>query len=458
MISTDSKHIEELLSRGVENVYPKRDFLAARLASGTQLTLYTGYDPTAPSLHIGHGITMVKLRQFQDLGHKIVMLIGDFTGMIGDPTDKGTARKTLTHDECVANAKEYMKQASAILNFEGENPVELKYNGDWLGKLSFADILELTSNFTVQQMLERDMFAKRMAITVVCKKCRSNVDVTALLHSDSKLKNSSEKLTIKFPCPFCEDNSEYHKDEIQHTKPIYLHEFLYPLMQGFDSVAMNVDGEVGGNDQTFNMLTGRDMMNNEAIMSKYGVEKKTKEKFVLTTKLLADDSGKKMSKSEGNAIFLSDSPEDMFGKVMRFSDGMIVNAFELATRVPMSDIEGIKKEIDDGANPRDAKLRLAFEITKTFLGESAAEQGRDHFKSVIQEKDKPEEIAELTPSVYDIVTVLVEAGFCKSKSEARAQIDGKGVRINDEMVSGYDVVTKSGDVVQKGKRFFVKVV
>ncbi len=406
MISTDPKHIEELLSRGVENVYPKRDFLAARLASGTHLTLYTGYDPTAPSLHIGHGITMVKLRQFQDLGHKIVMLIGDFTGMIGDPTDKGTARKTLTHDECVANAKEYMKQASAILNFEGENPVEVRYNGEWLSKLTTSDWLEISSNFTVQQMIQRDMFQKRL----------------------------------------------------EEEKPIFVHEFLYPLMQGFDSVAMNVDGEVGGNDQTFNMLTGRDMMNNEAIMSKYGAEKKTKEKFVLTTKLLADDSGKKMSKSEGNAIFLSDSPEDMFGKVMRFSDGMIVNAFELATRVPMSEIESIKAELDGGANPRDAKLRLAFEITKTFLGESAAEQGRDHFKSVIQEKDKPEEIADLTPSAYDIVTVLVEAGFCKSKSEARAQIDGKGVRINDVLVDGYDAMVKSGDVVQKGKRFFVKIV
>lgn len=404
-IITDQKLIDEILLRGVENVYPKQSFLEARLKEGKQLTLYTGYDPTAPSLHIGHGITMVKLRQFQDLGHRIVMLIGDFTGMIGDPTDKGAARTTLTHEECVKNAKEYMKQASAILNFEGENPVEVKYNSEWLGKLSFADILELTSNFTVQQMIQRDMFQKRL----------------------------------------------------EEEKPIFLHEFLYPLMQGFDSVAMNVDGEVGGNDQTFNMLTGRDMMNNEAIMSRYGEDKKTKEKFVITTKLLADDSGKKMSKSEGNAIFLSDSPEDMFGKVMRFSDGVIVNAFELATRVPMNVVADIKEDLDNGANPRDAKLRLAYEITKTFLGEAAAEQGREHFKSVIQEKDKPEEIAELKPTAYDIVTVLVEAGFCKSKSDARAQIDGKGVKVNDDVVLVYDLIVQSGDIVQKGKRFFVKV-
>jgi tyrosyl-tRNA synthetase len=406
MISTDTQKIQELLSRGVENVYPKREFLEARLKEGKQLTLYTGYDPTAPSLHIGHGITMVKLRQFQDLGHKIVMLIGDFTGMIGDPTDKSAARKTLTHDECVANAKEYMKQASAILNFEGENPVELKYNGEWLGKLSFADILELTSNFTVQQMIQRDMFQKR----------------------------------------------------IEEEKPIFVHEFLYPLMQGFDSVAMNVDGEVGGNDQTFNMLTGRDMMNSEAVMSTYGTDGKTKEKFVLTTKLLADDGGKKMGKSEGNAIFLSDSPEDMFGKVMRFTDGMIVSAFELATCVSVDDIEGIKKELDSGINPRDVKLRLAFEITKTFLGEAAAEQGREHFRNVIQDKDRPEDIMELKPSIYDVTAVLVEAGFCKSKTEARQQIDGKGVRVNDVVVEGYDVVVKNGDVIQKGKRFFVRII
>jgi tyrosyl-tRNA synthetase len=415
MISTDSKQIEELLSRGVENVYPKRDFLSARLKEGKQLTLYTGYDPTGTSLHIGHGITMVKLRQFQDLGHKIVMLIGDFTGMIGDPTDKGAARKTLTHDECVANAKEYMKQASAILNFEGENPVEVKYNGEWLGKLMTADWLDITAQFTVQQMMERDMFQKRL----------------------------------------------------EEEKPIFVHEFLYPLMQGFDSVAMNVDGEVGGNDQTFNMLTGRDMMKNESIMSKYGADKKTKEKFVLTTKLLADDSGKKMSKSEGNAIFLSDSPEDMFGKVMRFSDGMIVNAFELATRVSISEIDTVKKELDGGANPRDAKLRLAYEITKTFLGEAAAEQGREHFKSVIQDREMPgvHAMSTIKPSTYDIVTILVESGACTSRSNARRDIQGGGVeayvvdgKFTDTRVTNPEMIIEPGMIVKKGKRFFVRVV
>ncbi len=226
MISNNPEKIKELLTRGVANVYPTSEFLEKELTSGRQLTLFTGYDPTGPSLHIGHGITMLKLRQFQDLGHKIIMLIGDFTAMIGDPTDKSAARTRLTREEVLENCKKYQEQASSILNFSGENPVEVKYNNDWLGKMNFADVLELSSHFTVQQILERDMFEKR----------------------------------------------------VTEEKPIFLHEFLYPLMQGYDSVAMNVDGEVGGNDQTFNMLAGRTLMK----------EIQHKEKFVLTVKLLAD--------------------------------------------------------------------------------------------------------------------------------------------------------------------------
>ncbi len=391
MISNNPEKINELLARGVANIYPTREFLEKELTSGRQLTLYTGYDPTGPSLHIGHGITMLKLRQFQDLGHKIIMLIGDFTAMIGDPTDKSAARTRLTREEVLENCKKYQEQAATILNFSGENPVEVKYNSDWLGKMNFADVVELSSHFTVQQILERDMFEKR----------------------------------------------------ITEEKPIFLHEFLYPLMQGYDSVAMNVDGEVGGNDQTFNMLTGRTLMK----------EMQNKEKFVLTVKLLADENGKKMGKSEGNMIALSDSPEDMFGKVMTWGDGVIRNSFELCTRLPMSEID----EIMQAANPRDAKLKLAFTITETFLGTAAAEQGRDYFAKTIQNKERPTEIPELTPSNYDITTVLVEAGFVKSKSEAQREIEGGGVKINDVKVADYKSSVQAGDVVQKGKRFFVTV-
>ncbi len=394
--NTDEKLIAQITTRGVENIYPKKEFLESRLKSGEQLTIYTGYDPTAPTLHIGHGITMLKLRQFQDLGHKIIMLIGDFTGMIGDPTDKTSARQKLTKKEVENNFKDYKKQAAKILNFKGSNRVEVKYNSKWLAKMDFADILELTSHFTVPRLLERDMFQERL----------------------------------------------------KEGKTVYLHEFMYPVMQAYDSVVMGVDGEIGGNDQTFNMLGGRDLMK----------DLKNKEKFVLTGKLLTDNSGKKMGKSEGNMIALSDSPEDMFGKVMRWNDEMIVHGFELCTKVPMEEVGEIKKAMEGGANPRDYKLQLAYEITKTFLGEAEAEQGKAHFGQVIQSKDKPEEMKELSPSKNDIITVLVEAEFVKSTTEARQNIKGGGVRINDEKVENIDAEVKSGDTVQKGKRFFVRIV
>jgi len=396
-VNTDAKKIEELLTRGVENIYPKKEFLEALLKSGKKITLYTGYDPTATTLHIGSGVSLIKLRQFQDLGHKVIMLIGDFTGMIGDPTDKSATRQKLTREEVLVNCKNYQEQASSVLNFTGENPVEVKYNSEWLAKMNFADILELTSHFTVQRMMERDMFEKR-------------------------------------------------KEE---NKPIYLHEFLYPVMQAYDSVFMDVDGEVGGNDQTFNMLAGRDLMKSL----------KNKEKFVLTLRLLADPSGKKMGKSEGNMVALADSPEDMFGKVMSWGDGMILGGFELCTRLPVEEIKAIEKELAGGVNPRDIKVKLASEIVKTFLGEEAAKKGEEYFVHTFSKKEIPDEIPEITPSVYDVITVLTESKICKSKSEARQNIDQGGVKINEIKVEakGYMTSVKSGDVVQKGSRFFVKV-
>ena len=391
-VNTDPQKIAELLSRGVENIYPKKEFLEARLSSGKQLTLYTGYDPTAPTLHIGHGITMLKLRQFQDLGHKVIMLIGDFTGMIGDPTDKTSTRQKLTRKQVLENCKNYQKQAASILNFKGSNKVEVKFNSKWLAKMSFSDVIELSSHFTVQRLMERDMFQKRT----------------------------------------------------QEEKPIYLHEFLYPLMQGYDSVAMDVDGEIGGNDQTFNMLAGRDLMKDLS----------NKEKFVLTTKLLVDSTGKKMGKTEGNMVAFSDSPEDMFGKVMSWTDSMIGNGFRLCTTMPMNEIERLEKEIQ---NPRDLKIKLAYEIVKTFLGEKFAQKAQDNFIKTFSKKETPDEIPELKPSAMDIISVLVESKICKSKSEARQVIAQGGVKINDKKVEAIDEQVKSGDIVQKGSRFFVKI-
>ena len=270
-IITDEKLIDEVLSRGVEQVFPDKEMLKKKLMSGERIRLYCGYDPSAPALHIGNAATISKLSQFQKLGHEVIFLVGDFTGMIGDPTDKGATRKKLTRVEVLENAKDYQEQAGGYLKFDGENPARVMYNSEWSDKLTYRELIELSSNFTVQQMLARDMFQKRLA------------------------------------------------DE----KPIYLHEFLYPLAQGYDSVAMDVDLEVGGNDQMFNMLCGRTLQKNI----------NNKEKFVLTLKLLADETGKKMGKTEGNAVFLNQTPEDMYGAVMSWTDGTIVPGFEMVTDV-----------------------------------------------------------------------------------------------------------------------------
>ncbi len=392
-INTDAQKIKDLLERGVQNIYPTREFLEKQLKSGQRLTLYTGYDPTAPTLHIGNAITMLKLRQFQELGHRVIMLIGDFTGLIGDPTDKTAARKQQTRAEVLANCANWKKQAATILNFTGDNPVEIKYNSAWLSKLSFADVLELSSHFTVQRMLERDMFEKRM----------------------------------------------------QEEKPIYVHEFMYPIMQGYDSVAMDVDGEIGGNDQTFNMLTGRDLMK----------DLKNKEKFVLTIKLLADTSGKKMGKSEGNMITLVDSSADMFGKIMSWTDGMILNGFELCTTIPMDEVNKIMQA---NTNPRDLKMRLAKEIVTLYHSAKAANTAQEYFIKTFSQKEIPQELPTIKPVSYELDAVLVQAGIVATKSMVRRVVEQQGVKVNQKIVSDIKIKLKKGDIVQKGKRFFVKVV
>ena len=392
-VSTDQKKIDELLDRGVEHVYPSRDFLEARLKEGKQLSLYLGIDPTGPDLHIGHSIQLRKLRAFQDLGHKIILLIGDFTGMIGDPTDKSATRVRLTREQVLENAENYKEQAGKILDFGGENPVEVKYNSEWLGKMSFADVVELASNFTVQQMLERDMFDNRM----------------------------------------------------KEGKPIYLHEFFYPLMQGQDCVAMDVDGEVGGNDQTFNMLAGRTLMKATT----------GKEKFVVTSKLLADPTGKKMGKSEGNMIRLSDTSDEMFGKIMSWTDGMIIPGFEILTK---EDFAAVEKELTGGANPREVKARLARAVVAQYFDEAEAQAASDRFDQLFQKKERPDEIPEHKISgPMSIVDALVDSGLAKSKSEVRRLIDGKGVKVDDVVVESYEQEVGPGTLIQKGKRHFVKL-
>jgi len=397
IINTDSKKIETLLTRGVEHIFPSREFLEARLKDGKQLSLYLGIDPTGPDLHIGHSIQLRKLRQFQELGHKIILLIGDFTGMIGDPTDKSATRVRLTRDQVLKNAEHYKEQAGKILDFGGKNPVELKYNSEWLGKMSFSDVLELAANFTVPQMLARDMFKRRM----------------------------------------------------KEGKDIYIHEFLYPLMQGYDCVAMDVDGEVGGNDQTFNMLAGRTLMK----------AMKGKEKFVIANKLLEDPTGKKMGKSEGNMIRLSDSSDEMFGKIMSWTDGMILPGFEILTD---DELKPIEKEIKNGVNPRDLKARLAREIVGFYFGEKEADSASERFDQMFKEHGTPEEVSEHKIALaMSLVDVLIDCGFVKSKSDARRLIDGGGVKLDGKVVVDLEIIvkpTKDGILIQKGKRHFVRVI
>lgn len=392
------EQVSELLEKGVSEILPSSDFLKSRLESGQKLTIYCGYDPTAATLHIGHAITLRKLRQFQELGHQIIFLIGDFTARIGDPTDKTAARTKLTEKEIKHNLKNYKAQASKFIRFSGKNAAKIAFNNTWLGKMKFADVLELASLMTVDQMLKRDMFARR----------------------------------------------------IEEEKPIFIHEFLYPLMQGYDSVAMNVDGEVGGNDQLFNMLTGRTLLKTL----------KNKEKFVITMKLLADANGKKMGKSEGNMIALSDAPNDMFGKVMSWTDGMIIPGFELCTDLSSGELKKVQEELQSGANPRDAKMRLAYEIVKSCVSEKDAEKAKEGFIATFQKKEYVE-ADEIKANGKTFEMIFIESGVVASKSDLRRLCDGNAISNFDtkEVLSFTSIKNVATPGTYKiGKNRFIKIV
>ncbi len=389
--------IQILLEKGVAEILPSKGFVEAALKSGKKLSVYCGFDPTAPTLHIGHAITLRKLRHFQDLGHKIIFLIGDFTARIGDPTDKGAARSQLTEKEIKTNLKLYKKQASKFIRFTGTNAAVVKFNNAWLGKMKFADVLNLASHMTVDQMLKRDMFQKR--------------------------------------------NEE--------GKPIYIHEFMYPLMQGYDSVAMDVDGEVGGNDQLFNMLAGRTLLK----------QLKHKEKFVITMKLLADANGKKMGKTEGNMIALSDTPADMYGKVMSWTDDMIVSGFELCTDYSMNQCNTIKLELEAGINPRDIKMRLAFEIVKSCSSEKEAVSAEGAFVATFQQGQSTGDITEVTANGRTLEDILITEKLVESKSVMRRLMDAGAISNFDtkEKLQDAKVVVDPG-VYKIGKNRFIKIV
>lgn len=360
-----NEKIETLLTKGVADILPNRGFVESLLKSDKKLTVYCGFDPTSPTLHIGHTTQLRKLRHFQDLGHKIIFLIGDFTARIGDPTDKSATRTQLSVAEIKTNLKLYKKQAGKFISFTGKNAAIVKFNNVWLGKMKFADVLSLASHMTVDQMLKRDMFARRIA----------------------------------------------------EEKPIYIHEFMYPLMQGYDSVAMDVDGEVGGNDQLFNMLAGRTLLK----------QIKGKEKFVITLKLLEDGTGNKMGKTTGNMINLLDTPADMYGKVMSWPDGLIVPGFELCTDCATLGVEHIKKELSEGGNPRDLKMKLAYEIVRLCVSQKDAEKAQEMFIATFQKKEVSEDILEVLGLNRTLETILLEQAIVSSKGELRRLVEAGAV-------------------------------
>lgn len=374
-VSKDRTIIKRILEKGVEQILPSKEALESLLLSGKRINVYQGFDPTAPTLHIGHTVGMRKLEDFRKLGHQVYFVIGDFTARIGDPSDKTSARVSLTKEQVEENMKKYVEQASRIIDiFNKGNPVKVVYNSQWLEPLNFADIIELASEFTVQQMLKRSMFQKRL----------------------------------------------------EEDRPIYLNEFLYPLMQGYDSVMMDIDVEVGGNDQLFNMLAGRDLIRSRL----------NKEKFVLASKLLSTADGTKMGKSEGNMITLDDNSNDIYGKVMAFSDNQISIGFEILTSYDLEKLEEINKRLSSGENPMQLKKELAFEITKDIKGEQEAVSAQHFFENVFQKKEVETEIPEkiLNISRIQVTDLLVEIGACKSKSQARRLIEQGAVKINEEKV------------------------
>ena len=387
--------INELLTRGVVNIYPSKEELEKILNSGKKLRLYQGFDPTGPQLHLGHMVGLRKMRQWQDLGHQVILLIGDVTGMIGDPSGKTTARKILTHEEVMANVKSYKEQASKILRFNGQNPVEIKYNGEWLTKLSAIEFIKITGLLSVNQVIQRDMFQERL---------KKNED-------------------------------------------IYMNEFCYPVMQAYDSVVMNIDLEIGGTDQMFNMLLGRKLMRH--ILHK--------DKFVMTTPLLADSSGRKIGKTEGNVIALTDEPGELFGKIMALPDDIILKAMEYLTNISLEEINKIEKNMSKGDNPIKYKKQLAFEITKDLNDQDTAQTAQVNFEKTIQKKQTPQDIPVFNVvNKSSILSFLIESKLSDSKSDARRLINQGAVNLDDKKITHPYQEIENG-ILKVGKHRFIKI-
>ena len=394
-VTIDKQKINEILSRGVAEVIDN-EHLRLKMLKGERLRVKLGIDPTSPNIHLGRTIPLLKLRDFQDLGHQVVLIIGDFTGLIGDTSDKASERPMLSRDEIEKNMETYLEQAEKILDTK---KFELRHNSEWLGKLNYQEIGEQADVFSVAEFIGRENIRKRL-------------------------------------------------DE---GKRVSLREVLYPLMQGYDSVAIKADVELGGTDQRFNLLAGRKLQEH------FGEAPQD----ILMNDLIAGLDGRKMSSSWGNVINITDPPEEMFGKVMSMGDDLIIPYFIHCTRVPIPRLEEIKKALEQGENPKEAKEELAYEITQMYWGKKGAERGQKHFDLVFRENKIPENIPEVVISEkkINILDLLVKTKFCPSKSGARKMVEQGAVKINQEIILDWKSVISelNNKIVQVGKRKFCRI-
>lgn len=388
----------EQIKRGCEELLIEAE-LVEKLKTGRPLRIKAGFDPTAPDLHLGHTVLLNKLRQFQELGHQVIFLIGDFTGLIGDPTGKNTTRPPLTKEQVAANAKTYAEQVFKILKPE---QTEVRFNSEWMEQLGAAGMLKLAASHTVARMLERDDFSKRF----------------------------------------------------KGNQPIAIHEFLYPLMQGYDSVVLNADVELGGTDQKFNLLMGRELQKQNG---------KAPQVVLMMPLLEGLDGVNKMSKSLGNYVGINEPANEIFGKVMSVSDDLMWRWYELLSFRPLSEVAAFKAEVASGRNPRDVKVLLAQELVARFHSQDAADKALADFEARFKQGAMPDEIPEVTvPSVdggVQISSVLKQAGLTASTSEAIRMIDQGGVKLDGEKVTDKSLRLDVGvvAVIQVGKRKFARV-
>ncbi|WP_407670195.1 tyrosine--tRNA ligase [Paenibacillus chitinolyticus] len=396
----------EILRRGAVEIVPEEELklkIAESLADNRPLKIKLGLDPSAPDIHVGHTVVLHKLRQFQELGHHVQLLIGDFTGRIGDPTGKSETRKQLTEEDVKRNAETYKKQIFKILDPE---QTTVCYNSEWLSPLNFADVVELSAKLTVARVLERDDFSKRYT----------------------------------------------------SGQPIHVHEFFYPLMQGYDSVALKCDVELGGTDQKFNLLMGR------TLQKEYGVPAQV---AIMMPLLEGLDGVNKMSKSLGNYIGIDEAPNEIYGKAMSVPDELMLKYYELATDLSHDELSALRTGIEDGSvHPRDAKMRLAATFVRMYHGEEAASEAERHFVTVFQQRALPDDIEEVELAAGELedggirlVKLLVTLGLQATNGEAKRSIQQGGVRLNEEKVTdpNASVEVKDGDILQVGKRKFAKI-